>query len=362
MKIGILTIHTAFNYGAMLQAFALQTALLKLGHEVQLIDYYPKDLERNNYMREFSLNPKRAIGYFYARFNPNVQKKIYRFSEFRNQLQLTNRYFDKNELYLNPPEFDVYMVGSDQVWNMERGFDSFWFLDFIKDKRKISYASSFGTYTISKEYNDQLKKQLTEFQAISVRELDGVNIIKDATGLNATQVLDPTFLLSTNDWASLASKRQFQGDYILTYGFSKSKEFGELLIRVKEIYNLPVVAIAIGSHYPYHVDKSIINAGPKEFIALFRDAKIICTDSFHGLAFSIHFRKTFFSIPHMTRNSRLESLLNLLNLKNRQFSNPKSNILDLSEDELAVNYHPIEALIEKSKNDSLSFLLESLKI
>jgi len=360
MKIGILTIHTAFNYGAMLQAYALQIAIIRLGYDVQIIDYYPKEVEKTNFMRNITPNPRQIVKYIYARINPNVQKKINRFNAFRNRMQLTSRYFDRNELYLNPPSFDAYMVGSDQVWNMERGFDSFWFLDFVKDKLKISYASSFGTATIASEYNKKLKEQLTGFNAISVRESDGVNIIKEATGLNAIQVLDPTFLLSDGDWIKLAARRQFRGDYILAYGFSRSIEFNKLIINVKNRYKLPVVAIAIGTHFPFDVDKCFLNVGPSEFLALFRDAKAICTDSFHGIAFSINFRKTFFSIPHATRNSRLDSLLSLLNLRDRQYSNV-TDILDLSVDELTINYDPLKTLMINTINDSLSFLRRSLK-
>lgn len=359
MKIGILTIHTAFNYGAMLQAFALQTAITKLGYNVQIIDYYPKDEEKNNMLRELTLNPKQIAKYIYARINPDIQKKIRRFNAFRNQMQLTQRYYEKNELYLNPPEFDVYIVGSDQMWNCERNFDSFMFLDFVNGKRKISYAPSFGTKSIPEEYSAKLKKHLSAFQSISVRENDGVNIIKNATGLKATQVLDPTFLLSKDDWSQLAAKPQFNGDYILVYGFSKSIEFVQLIKSVKERYKMPVVAIAIGIHFPFDVDNSLKNVGPLEFLALFRDAKVICTDSFHGLAFSIHFRKPFFTIPHPTRNSRLENLLNLLNLKKRQFKNPLT-ILDLHEDELPIDYLSLEVSIKENVAESLFFLGKNL--
>jgi hypothetical protein len=359
MRIGILTIHAAYNYGAMLQAYATQTALIQLGHKVQIIDYYPKEVEESNLMEKMPKNLKQLVKYLYARFNPNIQLKIRRFSSFRNRMQLTPRYYDKKELYLNPPDFDIYLVGSDQVWNMERAFNPFWFLDFVNAKKKVSYASSFGTSSIPPQYQNELKNQLNKFSAISTREADGVKIIKEATGLNATQVLDPTFLLSTDDWSSLAAKRQFAGEYILTYGFSKSKQFGELIKSVKERYKLPVVAIAIGSHYPYPVDKSFINTGPQEFVALFRDAKVVCTDSFHGLAFSIHFRKTFFSIPHLTRNSRLSSLLGLLDLKNRQFSNPME-ILNLSNDELHIDYFKIEHKIRENIEISITFLTQNL--
>lgn len=359
MKVGILTIHAAYNYGAMLQAYATQEALKKLGHEVQIIDFYPIDLEQSNLMTKTPKSIKELVKYVFAKLNPHVQKKIRRFNEFRGLMQLSSRYYSKEELYRSPPKFDLFLVGSDQVWNMERSFNSFYFLDFINSKNKISYASSFGTSSIPAEYHKELKEHLSTFSAISTRESDGVRIIKDAVGIDATQVLDPTFLLTAENWAKIAADKQFKGDYILAYGFSKSAQFGELISSVKKRYQLPIVAIAIGSHYPYKVDKCFLNTGPKEFIALFRDAKVVCTDSFHGLAFSIHFRKTFFSIPHPTRNSRLDSLLSLLNLKNRQIENSKK-ISDLQETELNINYSAIETLIEENIKLSFDYLKTSI--
>jgi hypothetical protein len=360
MKIGILTIHTAFNYGAMLQAYSLQMALTKLGYKTLILDYYPKELERRNYLRPIPSNPKQIIKYLYARFNPNVQKKIRRFNEFRNQMLLTRRYYDKAELYQNPPDFDLFILGSDQVWNMEHGFNSFLFLDFVKTNNKISYASSFGTAAIPKEYSEKLKTHLEGFKAISVRESDGVKIIKEATGLKAIRVLDPTFLLSPEEWTQLAAKRQFPGDYILAYGFSNSKEFNLLIKTVQEKYKLPLIAVTSSAHYPYTVDKCFMDSGPLEFLALFRDAKVICTDSFHGLAYSIHFRKTFFTIPHRVRNSRLDNLLSLLNLKSREFSNPL-DILKLTDSELSIDYHELEPVLKENIESSLNYLVENLK-
>jgi len=359
MRIGILTIHAAFNYGAMLQAYALQTVLNKLGHDVHIIDYYPKNVERENFMREFSSNPKQIVKYIYARINPNVQKKIKRFNEFRNQMKTTIRYMDKTELYRNPPEFDVYMVGSDQVWNLERGFDSFWFLNFIKDKRKISYASSFGTSTISDEYDELLKKYLTGFHAISTRELDGVNIIKSATGLEATQVLDPTFLLNADEWISISSSTIIKGDYILCYGFDASEKSKLMIDSIKKRLKLPIIAISISLAIPYKADRFIQEAGPCEFLSLIRNAKFVCTSSYHGMAFAIKFRKSFIATIHPYRNSRMESMIASFGLENRQINNPL-DILDMNDIDLFIDYSSIETRIESGIADSLYWLKSSL--
>jgi hypothetical protein len=359
MKIGILTFHTAFNYGGMLQAYATQVALIKLGHEVQIIDYYPKNVERENFMREFSANPKQIVKYIYAKINPNVQKKFKHFNEFRSRMQLTARYQDKIELYQNPPEFDVYMVGSDQVWNMERGFDSFWFLDFIKDKLKISYASSFGTSTISKEYRAELKKQLTEFQAISVREADGVKIIEEATGLNATPVLDPTFLLRADEWISISSSTIIKGDYILCYGFDGSEKSKLMIDSIKKRLRLPTVAMTISLTIPYKADHFVQEAGPSEFLSLVKNAKFVCTSSYHGMALAINFRKSFIATIHPSRNSRMESMLSRFGLENRQVNNP-IDILDMNDIDLFIDYSSIETQIENAISDSFYWLKSSL--
>lgn len=359
MKLGLITIHTAFNYGAMLQAYALQTAISKLGYEVHIIDFYPLEMEKTNFKRKFNTDPKQILQYFYAKLNPNVKKKIKRFDEFRGQMKLTKRYFKLNELYLNPPVFDTYIVGSDQTWNLENGFDSSKFLEFAKTNLKISYAASFGTTRIRNEYFGELKRYLTDFFAISVRESDGVNIIKEATGLVSKQVLDPTFLLNSNEWDLISSPPKIKDDYILCYGFDASDKSKSMIDSIKKRLGLQVIAISISMSIPFRVDNFIQEAGPKEFLGLIKHAKYVCTSSYHGMAFAINYRKSFIATIHPTRNSRMESMLSVFGLENRQINNPE-DILKMTDEDLFIDYSKIETNINDAIEDSFSWLKSTL--
>ena len=362
MKISILTYHAVFNYGAMLQAFATQKVLERLGHDVEFIDFYPKDTEKENHCRQLSLSYKTILVYFYSRINPKIQMKFKRFNAFRSQMNLTKRYYSVKEIYQNPPISEAYIVGSDQVWNCERGIDSFYFLDFLKrNNNKISFASSFGTSQIPRKYYFELKELLSDFKAISIREDDGVRIIKEATGRIPVQVLDPTLLLKKNEWQNYIKGKNVQGDYILIYELNKSIESLSLLEAVRKRYKITVVGVPVGVKVPseFNVDKEIIDAGPIEFINLFYHAKVICTSSFHGLAFAINFEKTFYIVPHPNRNSRLNSLLKALKLLNRQ-TYSAANILNINDSEIFMDYTETRCLLNGLREKSINFLKKNI--
>lgn len=361
--IGIYTIHSAYNYGAMFQAYGTQKALEKLGYNSEFINYYPSLAEKKNENKIFSLKLKPFLTYIYCRLNPKIQLKNKRFRAFHSEMKLSKRYYNLEEVYQSKPKYDVHLVGSDQVWNLERGFvnDAYYFLNFIgKDKKKISYAASFGTSAIDEKYHEKLKSFLTEFDAISVREDDGVEIIKKATNIDATQVLDPTFLLNATEWSKLASKRLIKEDYILYYGFDNSEVSRQLIINLKKRLKMPVVALSGGISFPFKVDYFFQDAGPNEFISLFKHASFICASSFHGLAFAIHFRKSFFSIKHPNRNSRMETILNKFDLVDRQADNTQ-DILNLTEEKLFIDYKRIEGKIEFEISKSLSWMRDNLQ-
>jgi len=151
MKIGIYTIHTDYNYGAMFQAYATQKALEKLGHEAELVNVFTKIQEYKNEYNILSFSPKQFISFFYAKLNPRIQLKFKRFKKFHENMKLSKRFNTLEEMYLNPLNYDIHLVGSDQVWNLEKGFSTknYYFLDFLGDDDiRIAFASSFGTSEI----------------------------------------------------------------------------------------------------------------------------------------------------------------------------------------------------------------------
>ncbi len=364
MRIGIVTVHSAYNYGAMLQAFATQKVLTEMGHQVQFIDCYPLDLEKSNEGRKIDFTPKGLALFLLLLMSKKQKKRLERFRKFRARLHLTKRYYSRQEIYDAPPKFDVYMVGSDQVWNMEHGMSTFNFLDFVKDKipKKISYASSFGTENIPDEYKKKLKELLADFSAISVREDDGVKIIKEATGRNSVQVLDPTLLLSENKWEEyIGQKPNVDGGYILIYALANTKESVKLVEALRKRYKLNVIGIPMGQRVPskFGLDLEVKDAGPLEFVSLFRHAKVVCTSSFHGLAFAINFEKTLFVVKHPTRNSRLNSMLSLLGLEDRQYYSPQK-IEALSDQDLFMDYSKITPILDRQRINSKKFLLKNI--
>ncbi|MDO7138869.1 polysaccharide pyruvyl transferase family protein [Algibacter lectus] len=362
MKIGIYTIHSAYNYGAMFQAYATQKALEKLGYDSEFVNLYTKEAEAKNENKLNSYQLKPLLISLYSRLNPKVRLKYKRFREFHSKMILSKRYYSLDEIYKTPPKYDAHLVGSDQVWNLQQGFSerAYYFLDFLNNNEiKISYAASFGTSQVNKKYHDQLKTLLTSFKSIAVREDDGVNIIKEATGLGATQVLDPTYLLNADEWSDLAPERLIKENYIFCYGFDDSEISSQLINNTKKRLNLPVIALSIGVSFPHKVDRFFQEAGPREFISLIKHASFICTSSYHGLAFAIHFRKSFFTVKHPQRNSRMETIMNKFNLFDRQISRAE-DILELTEDQLFIDYTTIEEKINFQTTQSLKCLKDSV--
>lgn len=364
MKIGIYTIHSHYNYGAMFQAYATQKALEKLGHEAELVNVYTKNEEFKNENNIFSIRPKQFVIYLYSKLSPKVRLKYKRFREFHSNMKLSKRYYTVEEIYTNPPKYDIHLVGSDQVWNLEKGFPSnpYYFLDFLSpDDIKMAFASSFGASQIENNYEDKLKSILSSFKAIAVREDEGVAIIEKATGIKATQVLDPTFLLNEKEWSELdTAKPLVEGDYIFCYGFDGSNKSKEMIESIRNKLNLPIVVVSVSLFFPFKVDVFIQEAGPREFINLVRNAKFICSSSYHGIAFAIHFKKNFFSTKHPTRNSRMLTMLKKVNLIDRQLENPK-DILEMSDEQLSIDYQLIENEIEMAINSSKSWLENNTK-
>ncbi len=362
MKIGIYTIHSAYNFGAMFQSYATQKAIEKIGFEAEIVNLYPLKEEKNNELRVFDLEPKAMFTYCYAKLNPNIILKLKRFKNFHLSMNLSKRYFSVDEIIKTPPIYDIHLVGSDQVWNLEKGIESslYFFLNFLKsDSIKISYGSSFGTSMVDEKHYISLKQLLTSFKAIGVRENEGVEIVKAATGFTSKQVLDPTFLLTQEEWGNLASERIINEDYILYYGFDNTEISKKIISNLKKRLGLIVVAVSGSVFFPHKVDKFIQNAGPKEFLSLVKYSKFVIASSFHGVAFAIHFKKSFVSIKHPTRNSRMESLLKNLNLINRQIENPDV-LLELSERDFFIDYNDLNEEIKHQISESISWLSNSL--
>lgn len=363
MKIGIYTIHHVNNYGAMLQAYATQKALKNAGFESELVDLYPIRLEKDNRYFFPATSSKNIIKNILSALNPKIKLKSRNFSTFHKRLKLSKRYYSVEEIYQNPPKYDIHLVGSDQVWNLERGLSdkNIFFLNFLPaESTRISYASSFGSENINSEKKDTLTNLLSKFKNISVREKSAVDIIKKYTGIDATQVMDPTFLLSCEEWNQLAGNEPLiKGEYVIAYGFSEKESTNLLIKYIREKLNVPIIGISVSPYHPFDYDSFYQEAGPIEFLNLIKYAKLVITSSYHGAAFAIHFRKDFLITQHSTRNTRIESMLNITSLQDRiiDLSNPQSYLGKVFK----TDYSIVESLIKSASEHSLNWLVNSIK-
>ena len=181
---------------------------------------------------------------------------------------------------------------------------------------KMSYASSFGSLNIDKSYYSRLSTALKQFRYLSVREIEGQIFLKELTGKDVQLVVDPTLLLSDTEWlCECPTDPIIKGKYILCYGCIRSDYWERIIKTTREQLKIPVVAISTSIVMPYDVDVFYQSAGPREFLNLFNHASFIITGSFHGLVFSLIFKKKFAVVRQGTRMARMESLIDHLGLK-----------------------------------------------
>ena len=331
MKIATITCHDVYNYGASLQAYALQHYLKSLGHDVEIIDYKPAYQKvRYNfwyvppYHRFYRLTQKSRLFHllYCLRLCPITFKTWHRIRPFKNfkadNLKLTTRRFASlEELQQTPPIADAYIAGSDQIWNykLPNGKDGAFFLDFgNKDVRRLSYAASIAQPNIASEYRDKFKKWLAEFDAVSVREKSTVALIEDL-GLTAVSVLDPVFLLNSEQWRDLVGRNRLRmRKYILVYNlFPENHALKEAVNHLSKANGWDIVAINDARTFQ-GADENVSNAGPSEFVNLICNAEYVIADSFHATAFSVIFHRPF-SIYYCNSNiSRMQDFLDSIGL------------------------------------------------
>lgn len=332
MIIRTLTCHDVYNYGASLQAFALQRYLHDQGHDVKIIDYKPNYLsfkyrlswfinDKSPYYKKCNRNKFYHLLYIIKRYITDLKTigRKYSFEKFNNKfLKLTNKYNSYIELCKTPPEADVYIVGSDQVWNnkpLDNGWDPAFFLNFgTSHVKRISYAASFGS-TIECPWI--MSKWMQCLNAISVRESKSLNLLQSYE-IKGNVVCDPVFLLSKTDWYNQL-ELDFSGEpYVLVYNLSGNNN--KLLNDAKQIakkLNCEIHNIVVAHHIKGVTN--IKNADPREFVKEIAGASFVLSDSFHATVFSIIFKKQFFSyiFKNMQASDRIYSLLDKFDMIQR---------------------------------------------
>ena len=366
MKVGTITFFNSENYGAVLQAYALSRKIREMGHECEIINYCNKDhgvahrygIFENSGNIKGTIRDVLSLPRYYE-----LKRKREKFKQFmRDYFLLSKETYRSNEdLRKNPPGYDAYVCGSDQIWKAEKGqyIHTPYFLEFAQyfTARTISYAPSFGKTSVPSHLRGEIVQLLSKIMYLSVREMQGKRIIRELADRDAEVVLDPTLLLQAAEWDVLKKTPKMEGKYILVYSLQRNALLTDLINRVKKVTKLPVVVIsATGVNFVRPADRVIYDADPGDFIGLIRKAACVCTNSFHGTAFSIIHRKPFFTVPHSTSNSRISSLLDILELSHRQIK----NTADISGDPLSIDYTIAEGLLEAEREKSLRFLRMAL--
>lgn len=268
-----------------------------------------------------------------------------------------------SELYQNPPIYDIYCIGSDQVWNPRCNTNlSPYFASFApKSKKKISYASSFGITRLPDSAKNQYRKLLGDLNSISVREDAGIEIVKSVSGKNAIKVVDPTLLLTKEEWQTIAKYDKIPKDkYILLYVLKDSEYIKQIAFKLRKNTGLKIVRICKGA---FKQDKAsdkiidIIDAAPDDFLGLIEKAEIVLTNSFHGTVFSLLFERDFYTIlkRNVENNSRQISLLNTLHIDRIRYEDTEF----ISSP--AIDYGKCETAINSLKASSEQYLINAIE-
>lgn len=357
MKIGILTFHNAVNYGAVLQAYALKKFLEENDNEVEIINYKSEFIE-NVYNKPFSKNYslKSKIKNI---MTWNIQlKRNKKFEEFaRNFLEINNTDVVNKIMESIEKKYDKIIVGSDQVWStLCTNNDTTYYLDFVSDSsKKISYAASFGIVDENYYENKEIKKLLSEFSKVSVRENIGLEIYKKMTNKSAITCVDPTFLLSKNEWTKELPKINVP-NYLLVYSLGMDDYIVEYAKKIAATKSLNIIYFTLNNLFTIKNRKKVIIGSPMEFLSYIEKADFIVTNSFHGTAFSIIFNKEFIVVKNNNKkhdNSRLENIINLLNLNDRLVDRDNMKIVDKK-----IEYNEVNLRMNELVGSSKKFLKE----
>lgn len=380
MRIGILTQSLLNNYGGLLQNFALQTVLRRMGHEVTTIDWDARFSLKENLWRIrmrllylISNSHSADIKYIPNKTEEAIisQNTSYFIKKY---IERTATAYSKQALYKRASELNAnaYIVGSDQVWRA--GYNAFptaMFLDFVKEDnvKRIAYAASFGSDKWGYDSKDTgiIKQLAQKFNLITVREISGIDICKTYLGVDAIHVLDPTMLLERDDYEKIVLEEEEPKSpgTLFHYILDPKDEKRMLIEKVARINGLVPFTIMpkyqaenrTKSDVKQHISDCVFPT-VTSWLRGFMDAKMVIVDSFHGAVFSIIFNKPFWVIGNKGRgNARFESLLGMFNLMDRFIEDPSSMDVDINT---PIDWNSVNRIKELNKQKSISLLMKGL--
>lgn len=371
-KIGILTFHYSNNYGGVLQAYALQTAIRNLGYDIEIVDFVPKSYNPSVLHRSIGIqknilknNPIVITKKFFI-VAKNGKVITNKFDQFRDRYMELSKRVDEDQIEQVCTNYEVLIVGSDQVWNPSQRKSPYYFLDFNSySGKKFAYAADSTIEEINGDDYDYLKKCLYDFTSISVRNEHTNNFILNLLNSFSQVVVDPTQLISIDDFP--IEEPNISNKYILVYvlGDEINGKHRAVIDNIKSQYgDLLVYAVinpTVSFKDPYYADKAIYTASPQEWLGLIRNASFIYTDSFHGVLFSLKFR-----VPFLAYYKEKQRATRFLDLKKR-FEIGDYIISDANDSGVAIaksksiDFDKIEKIVERLKERSYEYLEKILK-
>ena len=375
-ELGIVTLYTSFNYGSALQAYASKKYYKKLGFKSKVLSY------SNSLIKGRDIRVEKLLIMLLRTFwRPNLLKKTFltykKSLDKKITLESKDKFFkfyeeclqphkmNKKEMKTYGKEKNVFAVicGSDQIWNATSIYvDPFYYLRYFPREKRIAYAPSFGKKEIP-EYNKKIiTKYLNEINYLSVRELEGEKIIKELINKKAEVLIDPTLLLDKNEWKNVyGNERLIEEKYILFYFLDIPKEHTiDNLKKISQILNKKIIVIPNLLEEFKIIDEKLesFNAGPLEFLNLIDNAEFICTDSFHGMLFSINFNKPFYVFERnygvaSKQSGRISSMLEIFNLK-KYFITESDKMVEI---DLNLNWEEVNIELKKQREKSKQYLL-----
>lgn len=384
-KVGIVThYYKSKNYGGNLQAYALCKAIAKyLGNTAEQICYpWGRDSKNINYSgNESLLNfsklkvlPGRVLNKFYKilyrkeipKIATKKEKSFFNFSN--NIIPHSEKVYYSDNIHETLSQYDAFITGSDQVWNMS-WYTPVFFLDFVpSDKIKISYAASISKDSLTGEDQTIFKKSLADYKAVSVREEQAVNLIKDLSPVPPCVTLDPTLLLDESDWDEVCAPRVVEGDYLFCYFLGNNPKERQIAKKFAKDKRLKLVSVPLTGAHVYSDlkfgDVILPATSPEEFISLIKYAKYIFTDSFHAVVFSHIYKRQYFVFNRDSKgsmNSRIINITGLFNTQNRFCNGKERETLEYVQSLKCIDYSKKNEKFEELKRFSIDFLKNNLE-
>ena len=359
------------NYGTSLQSFALHRKLEMLGYKVSFLQNFPNTFgfkyKVNNILSSLGIDTKKIKETIRPQKQTLKQRKLADF--ISKNYSFYKPILSQSDLGELKASTDVFVTGSDQIWNTAFRFTPFYFLDFAGDSKRVAYASSIGLNDFPKQHKPIVKELLSKFSHIGLREQTAVDIVSKLLGrTDVVQVLDPTFLLNEVEWTEISDKatieiklpKKFIFCYLIGNNSWYKQQLGEV-ISATGIKNVIIVPAAENADFSIEGATVYENAGPLEFVKLIKESSFVCTDSFHATAISINLNKNFVEFMRfkdsdkVSQNSRIYDVLNHYQLMNRIYSDKTTEWSD------GIDFKYSNIQLEEDRRHSLNYLINAIE-